>query len=280
MQHQPLLLFESEICTRDLAIPIPGASSYSTNQPNIITTLYSKIAYGCDKGTREINMDIIVINPATGTVAIIDGMGGYGEESSKALLPITSYIQQAVRGDLEITLAHQRAEQELDTQEIRGGAVYLLLSFDKKTYLCASAGDAGMVHFNSNNEILFSSLAQTFNGSPFNFIRGSKFSSSREPRLPVYNLGIGPGKTINPNPPKNTWDPSPRLYDIGDRFILASDGLWGALNYKESTDLIKDVPLEQTIQLLGKEAKKRMDSGNANKDNLSIVVCEMTNEPK
>lgn len=110
-----------------------------------------------------------------------------------------------------------------------------------------------------------------------NYIRGSKFYRSSLAHSPIFNMGTGLGKTINPTPPKNTWDPAPRLYNIGDRFILSSDGLTGAIPEKEMISLIKNVPLEETVQLLGAEAKKRMDSGKANKDNLSIVVGEITN---
>lgn len=152
MQHL-FLPYEAEICTQDLAIPIPNSASHPINNPHICATPYGKIAYGCDKGARESNMDVILIDPAKKAIAIIDGMGGYGIESSKALLPITYFLQQSVRGELDINLAHQYAQQELNQQNIRGAAVYFLVRFNGKTYNCAAAGDIGFVHFNSQNDI-------------------------------------------------------------------------------------------------------------------------------
>lgn len=64
--------------------------------------------------------------------------------------------------------------------------------------------------------------------------------------------------------------------NIGDRFLLCSDGITDMLSDGEIADILsRDVPVENTVELLVDRALKK-----GGRDNITVILCEILERPR
>ena len=67
-----------------------------------------------------------------------------------------------------------------------------------------------------------------------------------------------------------------RKLEIGDRFLLCSDGITDMLSDGEIADILsRDIPVAKTVEILVDRALKK-----GGRDNITVVLCEIMEQPR
>ena len=253
-----------------------------------IKTKYEATGYVDSRiGGRQENQDCAgVIDTAIGLLVVVcDGMGGMQGghiASSTAVTSIMSFFNTIDKqSDPAMTLvkAINEANAQIITKgqenpDLTGmGTTVTALLKTSKSAIVAHVGDSRIYQFRGNKKVF-----RTFDHSMVFEMVKKKVLTEEQARLSVQSnvilkaLGVKPDVEVE-------WHELPYLK--GDRFVLCSDGFWGAMPEKDfmacvtQKGNIKDV-LQDTankVEMLGKEKGEDYD-------NLTAVIVDMESNSK
>lgn len=242
---------------------------------------------GTRQGGRNENQDSIgSIETKFGLlVAVCDGMGGANGGSTASKLSIETIISAVSKSELStpgevLTDAIKKANEaiyvkSLSTPELRGmGTTVVALLINEECATTAHVGDSRIYQIRGGRKVF-----RTFDHSMvFELVRRGRLSEeqarlSAESNVILRALGTKPEVEIELN------EHIP--YQKGDRFLLCSDGISGAVSEKELCRLIiADRSVERTIEIITETIDKIGIENGGNHDNLSAVLVELSAHSK
>lgn len=219
---------------------------------------------------REINEDSILSLPETQLWAVADGMGGYeaGNVASdmivKALSPMISKpslseMVDCVEDSL-IDVNHrilEYADIMLDGRTLGSTVVTLLIQGNAG--ICLWAGDSRLYRYRKNQLVQLSrDHSQVEDLVSQGFI--SPEEAKTHPDSNIITRAIGASSELHV-------DINAFTAQLGDTFLLCSDGLYNMVSKDEISSIIASFPITEAVDVL---IKKALDNG-AN-DNVSVIL--------
>ena len=229
------------------------------DKPKFVKAPNGTIAYGTDEGIgyKDVNEDAIVVNTGKGNgFAVIDGIGG-GGHGDKAAQILAEEFQKGLNEGASFEDIQKSAHDRMRMKYMRGsGACYVGFKIDDKKLNVAQAGDVKLMVIDSNGAIKFETTDEGYGHVVFNAVSGSKQG----------------------NTTMNTVDLA-----VGDRIVVASDGLFDNLSPQEVSELIRGKTIQEAILLLNMNAKEKMQNHEdykergieAKPDNISILIYDI-----
>ena len=219
---------------------------------------------------REINEDSILSLPETQLWAVADGMGGYeaGNVASdmivKSLCPLIrkSSLSQMVDciEDSLIDVNHrilEYADIMLDGRILGSTVVALLIQ--GHAGVCLWAGDSRLYRYRNNQlEQLSRDHSQVEDLLSQGFISPEEAENHPDSNVITRAIGAGPELYIDINV---------FTAQLGDTFLLCSDGLYNMVSKDEIIETIAILPITKAVNVL---IQKALDNG-AN-DNVSVIL--------
>lgn len=234
----------------------------SLDAPKGVQGKNGPIAYGSDEGLnyKNWNEDRVVVNTEKRAFAVVDGMGGEGMEGSgeQAAKILAEELQEGFENGLSIEIVQSRAhERMVKNMRYGGGACYIAAKIEGSRLHVFQAGDVKLIVIDRQGDIKFKTQDEGFRGKVTNAVsarfRGATTYSSID-------------------------------LAVGDRVVIASDGLWDNVA-GEAIDLIAGKPIAEVIASLNRHAKEKMrnyrelrEKGvDAKPDNISVFIHDIEN---
>lgn len=211
-----------------------------------------------DKGhnTRTENQDTVALNPKTGAILVVDGMGGHanGGEFSAA---ISGNFADGNIDDLAalIEASHEKVKTDnagktdADKISYSAGAALAGMKLDDKTLFTSLAGDVRIYIFGADGK--------------------KKWASKPQHKTDAPNILTN---DVNMTSPVNL-ENEPNIVESGDRILVCTGGVWGKVTDENLGGLLSEVNLEDPDAV--KSFLKKLDQaskGNANNRGLSLTV--------
>ena len=221
---------------------------------------------------REVNEDSIISLPEVQLWAVADGMGGYeaGNVASnmivKSLAEITnkSSLNEFVDSveDSLIDVNHrilEYADIMLDGRTL--GSTIVTLAIKGHVGICLWAGDSRLYRFRNNNFLQLSrDHSQVEELVQQGFITPEEAEVHPDSNVITRAIGASPDVYIDINV---------FSVQLGDTFLLCSDGLYNMVSKDDISNTLSTLPLQEAIDSLIKQA---LDNG-AN-DNVSVILVK------
>ncbi|RDH83834.1 MAG: serine/threonine-protein phosphatase [endosymbiont of Galathealinum brachiosum] len=221
---------------------------------------------------REVNEDSIISLPDIQLWAVADGMGGYeaGNVASnmivKSLTEITnkSSLNEFVDSveDSLIDVNHrilEYADIMLDGRTL--GSTIVTLAIKGHVGICLWAGDSRLYRFRNNNFIQLSrDHSQVEELVQQGFITPEEAEYHPDSNVITRAIGASPEVYIDINV---------FSVQLGDTFLLCSDGLYNMVSKDDISNTLSTLPLQDAVDSLIKQA---LDNG-AN-DNVSVILVK------
>lgn len=233
------------------------------------------------QGGRPENQDSCgFVDTARGLLIVVcDGMGGGPGGRTASSLAVETIIReiqkagQAERSDIVIKQAVKIAnrliyKKGMDTSSLRGmGSTAVVLLISKQSAFVAHVGDSRVYQLRRGSKVF-----RTFDHSMvFDMVR-QKVLTEEQARLSAQSNLITRALGVKPEVEVEITE---RAYEKGDRFLLCTDGLWGAMPEKEFVKAIgekeKAGRLLETIMIAVDEHGFQNGGGH---DNLTGVLIE------
>ena len=243
-------------------------------------------------GRRRRNEDAYVLDPTLGLFAVLDGMGGYlgGEVASRVGATSIAEFYTAVAEDPEATWPYaldprrSPAENRVDAairlanRRIRGrrqgelrdmGATVALLSLSGEGAVIGHLGDSRIYRLvrGDGGDVVPRAQLLTCDHSLYEALRASGAELPPLAEFPHQNvitraLGVAEDE-----------HPETRHVELGagERFLLCTDGLSGALDEAAIADALARLPIEEVAEHLVAAA---FEAGS--RDNITVVVVDVT----
>ncbi len=219
---------------------------------------------------REINEDSILSLPEAQLWAVADGMGGYeaGNVASdmivKALCPLIrkSSLSQMVDSveDSLIDVNHrilEYADIMLDGRTLGSTVVALLIQ--GYAGVCLWAGDSRLYRYRKNQLVQLSrDHSQVEDLLSQGFISPEEAENHPDSNIITRAIGAGPELYIDINA---------FTAQLGDTFLLCSDGLYNMVSKDEISDTIASLPIANAVDVLIQKAL-----ANGANDNVSVIL--------
>jgi serine/threonine protein phosphatase PrpC len=218
-------------------------------------------------------------------VVVCDGMGGAKGGSTASRLAIETILEKVSNTTLThadkiladaITKANSVVYQAGRTYpDLLGmGTTVVALLIDEYKATAAHVGDSRIYQVRGQDKVF-----RTFDHSMvFELVRRGRISEeqarlSAESNVILRALGTKPEVEVE----INTDIP----YLKGDRFLLCSDGIWGAVNEKEMLKLIKaDKTVEKTAEIIVETVDNIGIEKGGGHDNLTAALIELNTNSK
>lgn len=221
---------------------------------------------------REINEDSILSLPETQLWAVADGMGGYeaGNVASnmivKTLDPLTasSSLNEMVNcvEDSLIDVNHrilEYADIMLDGRTLGSTVVTLLIK--GHAGVCLWAGDSRLYRYRNNTFVQLSrDHSQVEELVLQGFLSSEEAASHPDANIITRAIGATPDIYIDINV---------FSAQLGDTFLLCSDGLYNMVSKDEIADTLASLAINEAVDVL---IQKALDNG-AN-DNVSVILVK------
>lgn len=241
------------------------------------TTIRRPIRWSSAQGTnvgmvREINEDSIMSSPEAQLWAVADGMGGYeaGSHASdmivKSLGPITSKLSlnemvNCVEDSL-IDVNHrilEYADIMLDGRTLGSTVVTLLIQ--ERTGICMWVGDSRLYRYRNNQLV---QLSRDHSRVEELVLQGfiSQEEAENHPDANVITRAVGAC-------PDLYVDINVFTAQLGDTFLLCSDGLYNMLSNDDIAAIIEGLPIIEAVNAL---IQKALDNGAS--DNVSVILVK------
>jgi len=221
---------------------------------------------------REVNEDSIISLPEVQLWAVADGMGGYeaGNVASdmivKTLAEVTnkSSLNEFIDSveDRLINVNHgilEYADIMLDGRTL--GSTIVTLAIKGHVGVCLWAGDSRLYRFRNNNFIQLSrDHSQVEELVQQGFLTPEEAEVHPDSNVITRAIGASPDIYIDINV---------FSVQLGDTFLLCSDGLYNMVPKDEISQVLASLPLQEAIDTL---IQKALDNG-AN-DNVSVILVK------
>lgn len=221
---------------------------------------------------REINEDSIVSLPEVQLWAVADGMGGYeaGDAASdmivKSLAQVTkksslNEIVNCVEDNL-IDVNHrilEYADIMLDGRTL--GSTVVTLIIQGRTGICLWVGDSRLYRYRNNQLLQLSrDHSQVEELVLQGFISVEEAENHPDSNVITRAIGASPDVYVDINV---------FTAQLGDVFLLCSDGLYNMVSKEEIVSAISDFPINEAVDVL---IKKSLDNGAS--DNVSVILVK------
>jgi len=221
---------------------------------------------------REINEDSIISVPATQLWAVADGMGGYEAGNVASNMIVKSLDEVTAKASLndfvnsiEDSLIDvnnrilEYADIMLDGRTL--GSTVVTLAIKGYVGICLWAGDSRLYRFRNNNFIQLSrDHSQVEELVEQGFLKPEEAEGHPDSNVITRAIGASPEVSIDVNV---------FSVQLGDVFLLCSDGLYNMLSKDEISETLASLPLEEAVASL---IQKALDNG-AN-DNVSVILVK------
>lgn len=249
-----------------------------------ITTKYPFVGFFESKiGGRAENQDSVefVDTPLGLLLVVCDGMGGGPAGKTASLTAVNTIIHHleevsaTTPRDQALQFAVDKANEVIysmakDTPELRGmGTTVAAVIVNEQSAVIAHVGDS-RIYLLRKGSVIYKSNDHSFVA---NLVRENKLTEEEartHPRSNVITRALG----IRPEV-ETEIDEIP--FQRGDRFILCTDGIWGAMPQDELVKALSQVmgiaemiaQVTEQVDILGQEA-------GGNHDNMTIAVLDTT----
>jgi len=241
------------------------------------TTIRRPVRWNSAQGTnvgmvREINEDSILSSPEAQLWAVADGMGGYeaGNHASdmivKSLDPITSKLSlnemvNCVEDSL-LDVNHrilEYADIMLDGRTLGSTVVTLLIQ--ERTGICMWVGDSRLYRYRDKQLV---QLSRDHSRVEELVLQGviSQEEAVNHPDSNVITRAVGASSELYV-------DINVFTAQLGDTFLLCSDGLYNMISKDEIANIIDSLPINEAVDVL---IQRALDNG-AN-DNVSVILVK------
>jgi PPM family protein phosphatase len=212
---------------------------------------------------------------------VADGMGGHkaGEVASKMATEIISqeYFKQNGNGSIEknlfkaFTLANKRIYDLATTQKAYHGMGTTCSAFvvAGDTVYYAHVGDS-RGYFFKNNSIVRITQDHTYVQELVNKGEITAKEADTHPKRNILTNAMGTKPELRIDTGKCNY-----LFEINDRLMLCSDGLYDYLDENELAEILSSRSLQEAAEYMIAEAKKR-----GGHDNITVVLSEKTEAVK
>ena len=239
------------------------------------------------QGGRPENQDFMGFadTPLGFAMVLCDGMGGGpgGRTASNVVVDtvisnLSSYkkgddIRTAMRQAIEMA-DNKIAEMTAHTPELQGmGTTIVILVINKRSAHVAHVGDSRLYQFRSGKKV-FRTNDHSQVGELVRLGALTEEQARVAPNSNVITRAINGHGIAQP-------DITELPYESGDRFVLCTDGIWGALPEKELIEkLTKGKSASGTVMGTTIDVDKIGNTNGGMHDNLSLVVIDMTTDSK
>lgn len=212
---------------------------------------------------------------------VADGMGGHkaGEVASKMATEVISkeYFKQSGNTIIEknlykaFTSANKKIYELASAQKAFHGMGTTCTAFviTGDTVYYAHVGDS-RGYFLKNNSITRITEDHTYVQELVNKGEITNKEADTHPKRNILTNAMGTKPDLRIDTGKCT-----APFEINDRLMLCSDGLYDYLNENEIAEILNSKPLQEAAEFMINEAKKR-----GGHDNLTVVLAEKTEPPK
>lgn len=255
---------------------------------NLIQSKYQIVgALESLQGGRPENQDFMGFadTPLGFAMVLCDGMGGGpgGRTASNVVVDtvisnLSSYkkgddIRTAMRQAIEMA-DNKIAEMTAHTPELQGmGTTIVILVINKRSAHVAHVGDSRLYQFRSGRKV-FRTNDHSQVGELVRLGALTEEQARVAPNSNVITRAINGHGIAQP-------DITELPYESGDRFVLCTDGIWGALPEKELIEkLTKGKSASGTVMGTTIDVDKIGNTNGGMHDNLSLVVIDMTTDSK
>ncbi len=230
-------------------------------------------------GYKDMNEDRILIAPAVSMVAVIDGMGGPGggETASEILAEELSQLHEPTPA-LLLAAQSQASERMLkECSSPDSGVCFVILWLVQETLHVCYAGDVKLIVVDDQQQIKL----ETRDHSLLNSWIDSGYLRPEEainhPQRHIVTQALT--GTLIPD-----CDHHEVQVQVGDRLVVATDGLWDNFTVDEVIDSIQDQDVQTGATSLMQQAATKMRRTSADDwegvlvpkpDNISIVVFDI-----
>lgn len=226
---------------------------------------------------REINEDSILALPEQQLWAVADGMGGYeaGNVASDMVVKSLEGLEKPANlaewvdaiEDRLIDVNHRILEYADIMLEGRIlGSTVITLSIQGTIGICLWAGDSRLYRYRHKQ---FAQLSRDHSQVAEQIEQGylTEEEAQNHPDSNVITRAIGAGRDIY-------IDINVFRVQLGDLFLLCSDGLYNMVSKDEIIEVIDNNPIDQAVDLL---LQKALDNGAD--DNVSVVLVKGQSAP-
>lgn len=255
---------------------------------NLIQSKYQIVgALESLQGGRPENQDFMGFadTPLGFAMVLCDGMGGGpgGRTASNVVVDtvisnLSSYkkgddIRTAMRQAIEMA-DNKIAEMTAHTPELQGmGTTIVILVINKRSAHVAHVGDSRLYQFRSGKKV-FRTNDHSQVGELVRLGALTEEQARVAPNSNVITRAINGRGIAQP-------DITELPYESGDRFVLCTDGIWGALPEKDLIEkLTKGKSASGTVMGTTIDVDKIGNTNGGMHDNLSLVVIDMTTDSK
>lgn len=262
---------------------------YDVYDSKTVSTL-AKCFWGTGQGGRDENQDAcIVVDTPRGMLAVVcDGMGGgpAGKEASRmAVAAIYSYVihaenESATPDEASPTILKEAVEQahqailsagEEDPQKRGMGSTVVALLLCKEAAYVVHVGDSRCYQFRHGSKVFCTDDHSRVN------------ELLRKNEIDKKQALVFKQKNIITRALGASTDHEPQLdilpYEKGDRFLLCTDGIWGAMNEKELLAIMAKTPsLQGTADGLLLTANSNGISRGGKHDNMTLAIIQVTKD--
>ena len=255
---------------------------------NLIQSKYQIVgALESLQGGRPENQDFMGFadTPLGFAMVLCDGMGGGpgGRTASNVVVDtVISNLSSYKKGDDIKTAMRQAiavadnkiAEMTAHTPELQGmGTTIVILVINKRSAHVAHVGDSRLYQFRSGRKV-FRTNDHSQVGELVRLGALTEEQARVAPNSNVITRAINGHGIAQP-------DITELPYESGDRFVLCTDGIWGALPEKELIEkLTKGKSASGTVMGTTIDVDKIGNTNGGMHDNLSLVVIDMTTDSK
>lgn len=220
------------------------------NEPRLIQGENGSLIFGTDEGFnyKNRNEDRLVINTNKNAFAVIDGMGGYdfGDQAAQIL---AEQLQSGFVSNLTFKEIQHRAAQLMKKSNLgRNGACYIAFRIKDTEMEIAQAGDVRLLIINKNDEIKFTTRDEGQGHSVYNCVQGSDFGRTTISRTYI---------------------------EIGDRIIVASDGITDNLDNEELVELLHGKTPVQAMEIIAEATQNMMIDHSGKPDNRTLLIYDI-----
>jgi protein phosphatase len=221
---------------------------------------------------REINEDSIISLPEIQLWAVADGMGGYEAGNVASNMIVTSLDDVTEKASLNefidtvedslMDVNHrilEYADIMLDGRTL--GSTVVTLAIKGHVGICLWAGDSRLYRLRNNKLIQLSrDHSQVEELVQQGFLTPEDAESHPDSNVITRAIGASPEVCIDINV---------FSVQLGDTFLLCSDGLYNMLSRDEMHQTLSSLPLEEAVETL---IQKTLDNGAS--DNVSVILVK------
>ena len=229
--------------------PIDEIPRNRLDTPRVVKGRNGKIAFGTDEGIgyKPVNEDAIFINTKANVFASIDGMGGMGKGDRAAQI-LAQEIQRGVRGRSSIQRIISGASNRMAKEGVgKGGACYIVGHIGENILNIYQAGDVKLIVVGRMGNVRFETEDEGMGSKVFNCVQGTNAGEITKSKV--------------------------RL-NIGDRIVVASDGLWDNYSPKQIAGYVHNKEIKQAISGINRSVKDLMKSRRGKPDNINIIIYD------